>query len=135
MHEFKSMQFIETLCGAICTTVVKYGAKDQLIAGLEDGTVGVLDLNSTNGNSYKRPIFKMSNQNEAELDTPHSQFQELALEHEDSIVSVEANVASASADTAPLVITASKDGSLYVWRLHASGEEMLQYVADDYIEG
>ena len=30
-----------------------------MIVGLEDGTVGVMDLTASNGKSYKRPIFKM----------------------------------------------------------------------------
>ena len=43
------------------TAVVKQGAKDILIVGLEDGTVGVTDLTATNGKNYKRPIFSMLN--------------------------------------------------------------------------
>lgn len=114
------------MCGAVDSVVVKYGTKEILIAGLEDGTVGVLDLTSTNGNSFKRPIFKMSNEREFN-DTTHGQFQELAFEHEDSIVSIGTNMSSVveEAETKPLVLSASKDGVLYVWRLHSSGDELL----------
>ena len=110
------------LCAVVDTAVVKYGPKDLLVAGLEDGTVAVLDLTGTNGNSYRRPVFKMKNETEANdwNESPHSQFQELSSEHEDSIVSVEANIATvpAASDQQALVLSASKDGYLYVWRLH-----------------
>ena len=73
------MQFIETICGVCDSTAIKQGQKDILIVGLEDGTVAVLDITRTNGQSYKRPIFKMQNENEQDWDdNPHNQFQELA---------------------------------------------------------
>ena len=104
----------------------------MLIAGLEDGTVAVLDLTSTNGQSYKRPIFKMTNENQNDWnDNTHSQFQELALEHQDSIVSVEANIYTVKTTEAPLILSASKDGVLYIWKLQQNNDEILQYVADD----
>lgn len=57
--ELVPIQFIETICGVQDTTAIKFGNKDFLIAGLEDGTVALLDLTGTNEKSYKRPIFKM----------------------------------------------------------------------------
>ena len=101
------------------TTVVKQGAKDMLIAGLEDGTVGVMDLTASNGKSYKRPIFKMQGDGEDGHpdEQPHAQFIELSHEHEDAVVSVEANIATATKDSAPMILSASKDGFLYVWKL------------------
>ena len=66
----------------------------MLIAGLEDGTVGVMDLTASNGKSYKRPIFKMQNDadDRDQNENSHAQFIELANEHEDSVVSVDANM-------------------------------------------
>ena len=106
-----------------------------MIVGLEDGTVGVLDLTSTNGQSYKRPIFKMQTENEQDWDdNPHSQFQELATEHQDSIVSVESNSATPATESSPFILSASKDGVLYVWKLEQDGEENLKYIADDDLQ-
>ena len=89
----------------------------MLIVGLEDGTVGVMDLTASNGKSYKRPIFKMQgDDDEKGQDNSHAQFTEISSEHEDSIVSVEVNMATASGDNARL-ISVSMDGSLYLWKL------------------
>ena len=42
-----------------------------MIVGLEDGTLGVLNLTKTNGQSYRRPIFTMQNQNSEMDEDPH----------------------------------------------------------------
>jgi len=119
------------------TTVVKLDGKDMLIVGLEDGTVGVMDLSASDGKSYKRPIFKMKDDGgDSKAENPHSQFTELATEHEDSVVSVEANMATADKKQTPLILSASKDGILYVWKLQQNTEENLKYVFDlDMQEG
>ena len=62
----------------------------MMIVGLEDGTLGVLNLTKTNGQSYRRPIFTMQNQNSEMDEDPHKQFQETYSEHGDSIIVVEA---------------------------------------------
>ena len=59
--ELESLQFIETHCGACTGAVVKQDKLDMMIVGLEDGTLGVLNLTKTNGQSYRRPIFTMQN--------------------------------------------------------------------------
>ena len=134
-QEIKSMQFIETLCGVCDTTVIKQGQKELMIVGLEDGTVGVLDMTGTNGQSYKRPIFKMQTENETDWnENPHSQFQELALEHQDSVVSVESNSTAVSAESSPLILSASKDGVIYIWKLEQGSEEILKYISDDDLQ-
>lgn len=104
----------------------------MLIVGLEDGTVGVMDLTASNGKDYKRPIFKMQNDGDDkdQEENSHSQFIELATEHEDSVVSVEANMATANNDSSPMILSASKDGLLYVWKLQENTEEILKYVYD-----
>ena len=91
----------------------------MLIVGLEDGTVGVMDLTATNGKNYKRPIFKMQSDGDDRDydDKPHPQFTELAQEHEDAVVSIEANMATATDKVEPMILSASKDGVLYVWKL------------------
>ena len=43
-------------------------------------------------------------------------------------------MATAKEDTKPLILSASKDGTLYVWQLQQSSEEHLKYVADDNIQ-
>ena len=103
----------------------------MLIVGLEDGTVGVMDLTASNGKDYKRPIFKMQNDgDDNQQEEAHAQFIELATEHEDSVVSVDANMATADKNSSPMILSASKDGLLYVWKLQENTEEILKYVYD-----
>ena len=67
----------------------------------------------------------------------YDQWHEQAYEHPDSIISVEASAAE-STDASPVrVLTASKDGSIYVWGVlgdSANPDDRLSYVADYDLE-
>jgi WD40 repeat protein len=126
-------QFFEsqTACGD--STVVKVDGKHYLISGFDDGVLTLMDLQKTNGKSVKRPVFQTRSDSEANtLDQQgYDQFHEQAYEHPDSIISVEANSSEGSESSPVKVVSASKDGSIYVWKiLGPSTEDSLTYIAD-----
>ena len=71
----------------------------------------------------RRPVFQ-TRQNEEHVPQAldqgtYDQWHEAVYEHPDSIISVEAS-ALESTETAPVqVLSASKDGSIYLWRLNS----------------
>jgi len=83
----------------------------------------------------RRPVFKTDKDRKVSnsLDGPYDHFHESAYEHPDSIISVEANTAE-STEAAPVrIVTASKDGTIYVWRINSEADEdddKLSYVSD-----
>ena len=118
--------------------MVKVGGKPYLIAGFDDGVICLVDLQLTKGNSLRRPVFKTNNDKvSTSFEGPYDHFQESTYEHPDSIISVEANAAE-STEAVPLrIVSASKDGSIYVWRINneaADDEEKLTYVSDFVID-
>ena len=62
------------------------------------------------------------------LEDPHSQFQETYSEHGDSVIVVEA--APKSDDGIQLVLSASKEGLICVWKVESVENEALQYVGE-----
>ena len=87
-----------------------------LAAGFNDGALCLLDLSAHKGQSYRRPIFKTSSDGDEhegnQQNDPYTQFQETSFEHSDTIVSVEINPMENS-----LLLSASKDGGVFVWRV------------------
>ena len=91
-----------------------------MVSGFDDGVICLMDLEKLNGQSLRRPVFQTrSNDDVAQhLDQGvYDQWHEQAYEHSDSIISVEATAAEET-EAAPLrIMTASKDGLVYVWRI------------------
>ena len=117
--ELPSAQFFEALTACGDSTVVKLGGKHFLISGFDDGVVGLLDLQNTAGKSIKRSVYKDSKDAGPQpLDQGlYEEWDETSFEHSDSVVSVEANVAEGTDAKPARILTASKDGHLYVWAL------------------
>lgn len=116
--------------------MVKVDGKLYMVSGFDDGVVCLLEMHRMNGESLKRPIVpKKGTQSPepiADLGV-YDQWHEQAFEHADSIISVEAS-APESTEAAPVrVVTASKDGTIYVWSILGDScdpDERLFYVAD-----
>jgi WD40 repeat protein len=95
------------------SAVVKVGGQTFLVSGFNDGALCLLDLSARKGQSYRKPVFKTDKARDAdEVDNPYSQFTETSFEHADTMVSVDAN-----RDDPTLLLSASKDGAVFVWRL------------------
>ena len=111
--------------------------KIYLLSGFDDGVICLQDLGKMKGNSVHRPVFQTrQGDDEAQaLDQgSYDQWHEAVYEHPDSIISVETS-APESSETAPAhILSASKDGTVYVWTLKAdeshATDEILTYVAD-----
>ena len=102
--------------------MVKVEGKMYLIAGFDDGVVCLLEMQRLEGRSFKRATYQKSHNGDND-DQPQSlyennydQWHEQSYEHPDSIISVEAT--AAAAENEPVhVLSASKDGTIYVWRI------------------
>ena len=108
-----------------------------MVAGFDDGVICLVDLQLSKGNSLRRPVFKMNNDKvSSSFEGPYDHFHESAYEHADSIISVETNAAE-NTEAVPLrIVSASKDGSLIVWRINSEtqDEDKLTFVADFVID-
>jgi WD40 repeat protein len=115
--------------------VVKVGGKQYLVAGYDDGVTILHDLQLTKGASLRRPVFKTEKDRKVynSLDGPYDHFHESAYEHPDSIISVEVNTAESTEATPVRIVTASKDGTVYVWRINSEADkddDKLNYVSE-----
>ena len=90
-----------------------------MVSGFDDGVVCLLDLAKLNGQSLRRPVFQTRSNDDAQpLDQGvYDLWHEQAYEHADSIISVEATAAEVTETTPLRILTASKDGTIYVWRI------------------
>ena len=128
-----SMQSFESQTACADSTIVKVVDQHYLVQGFDDGVVCLLNLTKKKGCSIKRPVFKAGNSDASKLDDGvYTQWDEQSYEHADSIISVEANQAESTQAEPARVLTASKDGAIYVWSLGvgAPDEDKLVYVAD-----
>ena len=126
----------QTACGD--SVIVRVGGESEsrpyLVAGFDDGVVCLLDLQKQENRSIKRPLVSKSDSSAAHLDQgSYDAFDEQAYEHPDSIISVEANSDAANVR----IVTASKDGSVYVWKILSGPDhqedDKLSYVADTFV--
>lgn len=118
--------------------MVKVDGQLYLVSGFDDGVVTLLEMKKLNGVSMKRPVFstksKDNETNAQALDQgTYDQWHEQAYEHSDSIISVDASAAESTADAPVRVLTASKDGCIYVWAVNGESngaDDKLSYIAD-----
>ena len=133
-------QFFEsqTACGD--SAIVKVEGKLYMVSGFDDGVICLIEMHKMNGASMERPV--VSNKKGDKMPEPlnegiYEQWHEQAYEHCDSIISVEANAAE-STEAAPVrLLTASKDGGVYLWAILGDSvdpDDRLSYVDDAMIE-
>ena len=88
------------------------------MCGFDDGAVCLLNLDSCQGKSFRRPIFKKESPNAEQLSgLPYDQFDESTFEHADSIVSIETTQDFEGKDSETLLLSASKAGELILWQV------------------
>lgn len=89
------------------------------------------------GNSVRRPVFQTrQGDDEAQVldQGSYDQWHEAVYEHPDSIISVEISAPESSESAPAHILSASKDGTVYLWTLKADvshvSDDILTYVAD-----
>ncbi len=84
----------------------------------------------------RRPVFKLGTKDAQNLDDGvYNHWDEQSYEHSDSIISVEANASESTQAKQARLLTASKDGALFIWSFNTTpDEDLMKYVADAMLD-
>jgi len=96
------------------------GAQEYLIAGLDDGTIQILDYTKHKGTpGIQRPVFKVqrnpgaaAEERPADLDHPYDYFQESIYEHSATVTAIERHFKDQT-----VFASAGRDGKVFIWQL------------------
>ena len=103
------------------------GNKELIVAGLDDGTIQILDYTKNKEKqSIQRPVFKIqktegsqAETRPADLDHPYDYFKESLYEHSAPVTSIEKNFKEPS-----IFATGGKDSNVFLWNLEGESEEV-----------
>ena len=129
LTEIECQRFIESSVAVSDCAIARHGDKLILVAGFNDGALCLTNLSDKAHQQNKvKPIFQtIKNDGSGSKEDPYgTQWSETSFEHADTIVSVDHNQKDKD-----LLLSASKDGALFVWKVNAeSTDEMLVYQSD-----
>lgn len=108
------LHFVENSYCVVDSEYFNFDNNEFIVMGLDDGSFHVYDYGNKKGQSYERPLFRVTKDKASsavELDSPNAIFKESMFEHGASITSIVKNFKDYRT-----FLTTGKDSQLNVWR-------------------